>query len=104
MVAAANPSSPARGARIRAAVTSDAAAAARVINAAFVVERIAFDGDRTDPDGVRALMKTGKFSLAEEDAWGPVGCVYVELRGERSYLGLLYDWPGFTGGRSYPIL
>lgn len=97
MVAAANPSSPARGARIRAAVTSDAAAVARVINAAFVVERIAFDGDRTDPDGVRALMKTGKFLLAEEDACGLVGCVYVELRGERSYLGLLSVNPAFQG-------
>jgi len=97
MVAAANPPSPTPGTRIRAAVPSDAEGVARVINAAFVVERIAFDGDRTDVDGVHSLMNAGKFLLAEVDTLGLVGCVYVELRGERSYLGLLSVAPALQG-------
>ena len=60
----------------------------RLINAAFIVERVVIDGDRTNPENVRALMNTGAFLLAE-DAVGLVGCVYVERRGERSYVGLL---------------
>jgi GNAT superfamily N-acetyltransferase len=93
----ANPSSPHRGTRIRAAVANDAEGVARVINAAFVVERVAFDGDRTNLDGVRALMNTGKFLLAEEEPLGLVGCVYIELRGDRSYLGLLSVAPELQG-------
>jgi predicted N-acetyltransferase YhbS len=96
MVAAANPPSRARGARIRAAVPGDAESVARVINAAFVVERIAFDGDRTNAKNVRALMNTGTFLLAEDSA-GLVGCVYVELRRDRSYLGLLSVSPALQG-------
>jgi GNAT superfamily N-acetyltransferase len=96
MVAATNPSSPARGVRIRTAVPDDAEDVVRLINAAFVVERVAFDGDRINPDGVRALMDTGKFLLAEDSA-GLAGCVYVELRGERSYLGLLSVAPALQG-------
>lgn len=88
MSATANPSSPARGMQIRAAVPDDAEGVARLINAAFVVEQIAFDGDRTNPKKVRALMNTGTFLLAEDSA-GLAGCVYVELRGDRGYLGLL---------------
>jgi GNAT superfamily N-acetyltransferase len=37
---------------------------------------------------VRALLEKGKFLLAE-DAGVLVACVYVELRGERGYFGLL---------------
>jgi predicted N-acetyltransferase YhbS len=96
VVAAANPPSPARGTRIRAAVPSDAEAVAQVINGAFVVERIAFDGDRTNPANVRAWMNTGTFLLAE-DSTGLVGCVYLELRRDRSYLGLLSVSPALQG-------
>lgn len=61
---------------------------ARLINAAFLVEQPFIEGDRINPDGVRAYMEKGKFLLAEDSA-GLVGCVYVELRGDRGYLGLL---------------
>jgi predicted N-acetyltransferase YhbS len=88
MGAATNSSLPARGARIRAAVPGDVEAVVRLINAAFIVERVVIDGDRTSPESVRQLMNSGKFLLAE-DAAGLVGSVYVEQRGERSYLGLL---------------
>jgi GNAT superfamily N-acetyltransferase len=85
---AANSPSPESALRVRLASADDAEALARVINAAFIVERPIFDGDRTNPDGVRAYMQTGKFLLAE-DGSGLAGCVYVELRGDRGYIGLL---------------
>ena len=92
-----NPSSAsARGARVRLGVPEDAEAIARLINQAFVVESVAFDGDRTNPGEVRALMTGGKFLLAE-DGVGLTGCVYVEVRGERSYLGLLSVCPENQG-------
>jgi GNAT superfamily N-acetyltransferase len=84
----ANPTSRANPLRLRTAVLADVEALARLINAAFRVEQPFIEGDRINPDGVRAYMGKGKFLLAE-DAAGLAGCVYVELRGDRGYLGLL---------------
>jgi len=70
------------------ASVADAEALARLINSAFRVEQPFIEGDRINPDGVRAYMEKGKFLLAE-DAEGLTGCVYVELHGDRGYLGLL---------------
>jgi GNAT superfamily N-acetyltransferase len=72
----------------RTAESGDADSIASLVNAAFRVERFFIDADRTDPDKVRALLQKGKFLLAEE-AGTLVGCVYVELRGDRGYFGLL---------------
>jgi ribosomal protein S18 acetylase RimI-like enzyme len=83
-----NPTPAPATARIRTAVQSDIDSLARLINSAFRVEQPFIDGDRTNPEGVRAYMEKGKFLLAE-DAAGLAGCVYVELRGDRGYLGLL---------------
>ncbi len=88
MVGATSSAESTGDAGIRAAVPGDIEAIVRLINAAFVVERVVIDGDRTNPEHVRGLMNKGKCLLAE-DAAGLVGCVYVEQRGERSYLGLL---------------
>src|SRR5882762_5674678 len=71
--------------RFRVASLADVEALARLINAAFRVEQPFIEGDRINPDGVRAYMEKGKFLLAE-DATGLAGCVYVELRGDRGYL------------------
>ena len=91
------------------ASNEDAEEVARVINAAFVVERIAFDGDRTSPGGVRELMNKGTFLVAEggtatkaPPAASPnkpesIGCVYVERRGDHTYLGLLSVAPELQG-------
>ncbi len=84
----ASSSSPQSDLRVRLAVLADAEPLARLINAAFRVEQPFIEGDRTDPDGVRAYIEKGKFLLAE-DAAGLAGCVYVELRADRGYLGLL---------------
>ena len=61
---------------------------ARLVNAAFRVERFFIDADRTNPEKVRALLDKGKFLLIEEDGM-LVASVYIELRGERGYFGLL---------------
>jgi len=60
----------------------------RLINSAFRVEQPFIEGDRIDPEGIRSYIAKGKFLLAEDSA-GLAGCVYVELRGNRGYLGLL---------------
>jgi GNAT superfamily N-acetyltransferase len=96
MAAATNPSSLVPSARIRVAIPGDSEALARLINTAFIVERVVIDGDRTNPENVRSLMDSGRFLLAE-DSSGLVGCVYIELRGEHSYLGLLSVAPQFQG-------
>jgi GNAT superfamily N-acetyltransferase len=75
--------------RVRIAEPADAEKIASVINRAFRPAEEAFvDTDRVDLEKVVDLFRTGKFLLADdEDA--PIGCVYVEPRGERAYLGLL---------------
>jgi GNAT superfamily N-acetyltransferase len=72
----------------RTAGPADAENISHLVNAAFRPERFFIDADRTSPDKVRALLEKGKFLLAE-DAGALVGCVYIELRGDRGYFGLL---------------
>lgn len=74
---------------IRVAAPADAAQITDVINAAFrVAEEFFIDGLRISQPEVEQLLGKGAFLLAEAD--GKLrGCVYVEMRGERSYLGLL---------------
>jgi GNAT superfamily N-acetyltransferase len=77
-----------RDIHIRRAVLTDAQEITALVNLAFRVERFFVEGDRIDVEKVRGLMEKGAFLLAE-DAGGLAGCVYVELRGERGYFGLL---------------
>jgi GNAT superfamily N-acetyltransferase len=58
------------------------------VNVAFVTERFFIDADRTDPDKVSALFHKGLFLLLFEEHV-LVGSVYVEIRGERGYFGML---------------
>jgi ribosomal protein S18 acetylase RimI-like enzyme len=60
----------------------------RIINQAFLVELFFIERDRTNPQMVRQLMEKGGFLVAE-DASQLVGCVYVEIRGDHGYLGML---------------
>src|SRR6266852_6370406 len=73
---------------VRIARMTDVEAIVRLINTAFLVERFFIERDRTNSEMVRSLMEKGKFLLVDD---GPslAGCVYVELRGERGYFGLL---------------
>jgi len=79
--------------KTRVAEPDDAEDIARLVNTAFRPERFFIDGDRTNPEKVRALLQKGKFLLVEQ-AGALAGCVYVELRGERGYFGLLAVDPG----------
>src|SRR5690349_15367396 len=60
-----------------------------VINDAFrIAEKFFIDAERITEQEVRESLVKGDFLLAETD--GKLnGCVYVEMRGTRSYLGLL---------------
>jgi GNAT superfamily N-acetyltransferase len=78
--------------KTRMAQVDDAENIAHLVNLAFRPERFFIDGDRTNPEKVRALMQKGKFLLTEE-AGRLTGCVYVELREERGYFGLLAVQP-----------
>jgi GNAT superfamily N-acetyltransferase len=88
MPATADPRKETEKVHIRLAQDTDVKRLARLINSAFQVEQPFIEGDRTNPEGVRAYMEKGKFLLAEDSA-GLAGCVYLELRGDRGYLGLL---------------
>ena len=80
---------------IRIAAPPDAAEITGVINAAFhIAEGFFVDGPRISQAEVEQLLEKGSFLLAEADD-KLNGCVYVELRGERSYLGLLSVDPSF---------
>ena len=79
---------------LRLAEAADAPALVRVINAAFgPAEAFFIDGDRIAVEEVRAKLIAGVF-LVEEFLGG---CVYVELRGERAYFGLLSVDPARQG-------
>ena len=71
------------------ATAADAPQITAVINAAFrIAEGFFVDGNRITQAEVEESLTKGAFLLAETD--GKLnGCVYVEMRGERSYLGLL---------------
>jgi GNAT superfamily N-acetyltransferase len=87
---------PADTVRTRIASPPDTDALVSLINAAFVVERPIFGCDRTSAEGVRAYLERGTFLVAE-DLHGLAGCVYVELRGDRAYIGLLSVAPARQG-------
>jgi len=79
---------------VRLAVLSEAAKITTLINDAFrVVEESFFEGERITLKEVRQLFDKGAFLVAGGDD-APGGCVYVEPRGERAYLGLLSVDPG----------
>ena len=80
----------------RPAVIADIPALVRLINAAFIVEQFVFDGDRINAEETRAFMETGGFLVAEDSA-AFAGCVYVEVRQCRGYLGLLAVDPARQG-------
>ena len=81
---------------IRTATPADAEAIARLVNVAFLAERFFIERDRTNPATVRSLMAHGKFLLAE-DGQALVGCMHLEVNGERGYFGMLSIEPERQG-------
>ncbi len=80
----------------RVATADDVPILTRLINAAYVVERFFKVGDRIAADGVLALQGKGTFMVLEHHG-APVGSVYVELRRDRGYIGLLAVDPARQG-------
>jgi len=68
---------------------SDAEEITAIINSAFrTAEEFFIETDRISLESVKDLFITGKFMLGESESV-VAACVYVELRGDRAYLGLL---------------
>ena len=83
---------------IRLAQPADAAGITNLINTAFqIVEGFFIDGPRLDQSEVEEKLQKGNFLVAESGE-RMNGCVYVEMRGERSYLGLLSVNPNYQKG------
>lgn len=84
--------------RFRKAEAPDVVQITTLINEAFrIVEEFFVEGERITADGVREHMSTGEFLLAEREG-KLVGSVYLERRGDRSYLGLLSVDPRIQKG------
>ncbi len=72
----------------RIATPSDALTLHTLINSAFQIESFFKFEDRLTFAQLQGYFRTGVFLLAEESS-DILGCIYVELRGQRAYLGLL---------------
>jgi GNAT superfamily N-acetyltransferase len=78
---------------LRTALIDDAETVARLVTLAYRVEDFFVHGDRTSAAEVREKMRTGEFLLLEEDGGRLAGCVYVEVRGDTGYFGMLSTDP-----------
>lgn len=83
--------------QLRSAAPADIPAVTDLINRAFFkAEHFFIDGDRTTASEVEAFLNKGEFlALEENDALA--GVVYLEVRGERAYFGLLSIDPARQG-------
>ena len=82
-------STPQQSFTIRPATEADAENIVELINAAFrIVESFFVEGNRITLKEVLEHLKLGEFLLAEDNN-RLIACVYLEPRGERTYLGLL---------------
>ena len=76
--------------QVRVAEVTDSETIVAVINAAFRnAEGFLIDGDRIDLQTVHELLHKGAFLVFDGNDNKMIGCVYVERRNDRSYLGLL---------------
>ena len=80
----------------RTAAESDAESLVGVINRAFGMELKFFSTERIDLAETLEHMQKGTFLVAEEGG-KLAGCVYVDLRGEKCYFGLLAVDPDQQG-------
>jgi GNAT superfamily N-acetyltransferase len=82
---------------IRVATRADIPKIVQLVNVAFrISEGFFVIGDRIDAAQVATMFGTGTF-LVGEISGSLVGCVYLELRKERAYFGLLSVAPEFQG-------
>src|SRR5689334_846208 len=82
--------------RVRPAARSDAPAMIHVINSAFAVEAF-LEGTRIDELRLAEHWNGGEFLVAEDDAGKIVASVYVEIKEDRGYFGMLAVDPSQQG-------
>ena len=73
---------------VRRATPQDAAALSELVNDCYRVERFFVDGDRTNPEEIAELTRTGVVLVLEE-ANGLAAAVYLERRDAAIYFGML---------------
>ncbi|MFJ1566229.1 GNAT family N-acetyltransferase [Streptomyces erythrochromogenes] len=67
--------------------------------AGWTTEADYLDGQRTDPDGVRAVIDSEDgVLLVVERSGGLVACCHIEHRGDHAYFGMFAVRPGLQGG------
>lgn len=81
---------------IRIATMDDRTAMMPAINAAFAIEKF-LEGTRTDEARLGEMMQAGEFLIAQNGSGKIVASVYVEIKGERGYLGMLAVDPAEQG-------
>lgn len=81
---------------IRIAATGDIPAMAAVINAAFGIEGF-LEGERTNQAQLTEMMEKGIFLLGYDNAHKLIASVYVEIRRDRGYFGMLAVDPAHQG-------
>ncbi|MCX4552584.1 GNAT family N-acetyltransferase [Streptomyces sp. NBC_01500] len=92
----------------RDAAESDVPALVRLIESAYrgaasrtgwTTEADILDGQRTDPEGVRAVIAadSSRMLLVERDG-EPIACCQLEHRGPAAYFGMFAVRPGLQGG------
>ncbi|HZQ22828.1 MAG TPA: GNAT family N-acetyltransferase [Terriglobales bacterium] len=89
-------SAPLHYARVRLATPADMAAIIDVVNAAFSIEKF-LEGTRTDRERMTATMHDGEILVMEDGSGRIVASVYVEVKGERGYFGMLAVDPAHQG-------
>jgi predicted N-acetyltransferase YhbS len=82
--------------QIRTATKADIPRLVQMVNSAFSVETF-LEGTRTDEEGLRDTMSKGEVLVAEDPEGQTLGCIYVEVRGERGYMGMLAVDPAHQG-------
>jgi len=82
---------------LRVATSQDARALAALISLAYRVEDFFKRGDRTDEADVLTRMQKAAFLVLEDDAGALAGTVYVDVRGDVGYFGMLSIDPARQG-------
>jgi GNAT superfamily N-acetyltransferase len=81
---------------LRFALESDLPELMTLINRAYQIEKFFKLGERTNPEELRAYFQRGQFLVSEQNGKF-AGSVFVELNGDRGYLGLLSVDPSVQG-------
>ncbi|MGC1461844.1 MAG: GNAT family N-acetyltransferase [Terracidiphilus sp.] len=92
---------PDRPLRFREATEADRPRLIELVNAAYAIETF-LQGTRIDDERMTAMTQKGRILIAQDQPSedGPakfLGCVYIEVRGARGYLGLLAVDPVHQG-------